>query len=434
AYEEIKDSAAPSGHIASAISTANALVSESNKTYENDYTINVIDNTATQQTVDDAVQTILDALTYCTKKYEITADEGVTSIGSRNGTYVDGYATYGTIMTFRADSEDTAWYLEVTSKTSHKKPAFYSAGKSMTVKTTGDLDVTTETRESGEKKIKIIRNYDNSTNERPPVQFVDFTSTSSYTLPDTANTPAIAFYSFDGYYVNGNKYSAGATVSGITEDTVVIAKYNYNEDVNYAISATPLSGGTGVNDTFYYNAKIELKGGTDAYGWSVDLGNGNYRPFYIGADLTYYAMESLNLIAEDETTFKAHGYNLPEVYLRSGGIIDVSTNKTSFNAQVVANSFDDIQECGFLIAVANGKQPGSAETVTPVVPIDSQVIVENSGQQYGYAILRAKTTKLVGANQLAVAVNNLPDGYVYRAYVIYNNNGTRETIYTDVVR
>ncbi|MBE6741956.1 MAG: hypothetical protein E7570_06580 [Ruminococcaceae bacterium] len=432
AYEEIKDEAAPSGHIASAISTANTLVSDSTKTYENDYTINVIDGTADQERVDLAVDTILDALSYCTKKYAVSADAGVTSIGSKNGTYKDGYATYGTSMTFRAASEDTAWNLEVTSNTSHKKPAFYGYGQSITVKVTGALDVTTETRSGSEKKVRILRHYDNSTNERVPVQFAEFVSAGSYTLPSAANTPAIAFYSFDGYYIGETKYAAGATVT-ISEDTDIIAKYKYNASASNAITATALSGGTSISGTYAYNAKLELKGGENAYGWSVDLGNGKYRPFYVGADLTYYAMDSLNLVAEDETTFKAHGYSLPAVYLRNGGAIDVSGSKITFNAQVVSDNMDSIQECGILVAVPNGKQPGSSETVTPVTPEDFQVIVENSGQQMGYAILRAKSTKFVGANQIAIAVNNLPEGYVYRAYAIYNHGGALETVYTDVV-
>lgn len=440
AYEEIKDEAAPGGHLASAMSTANALVSSSTKTYTNetDYTINVVDSTATASNVDDAVTTILDALTYCTKTYAISGDSGVATIGGRNGTYnktdaTHGTATYGTIISFTGASEDTAWTLEVRSNTSHKKPAFYGFGRSISVKATGALSVTTQTRGNNQKRVKIIRNYSDSTNERAPIQYAEFIDAGSYTLPSAANTPAIAFYDFDGYYIGETKYAAGATVPSITEDTEIIAKYIYNNEASYAITATALTGGTSISSTYGYNAKIELEGGEGAYGWSVDLGGGNYRPFYVGADVTFYAMESLNLVAETEATFKAHGYTLPEIYLRSGGVINVS-GKVTFNAQAVANSRDDIKECGILIAVPNGKQPGSEATVDPVTPLDSQVIVENSGQQVGYAILRAKSTKFVGANQFAIAVKNLPEGYIYRAYVIYNHDGALDTVYTDVVR
>jgi len=426
AYEETD------GHMANAVSNANLLVSGSTKEYENSYTINVIDSTATQDNVDDAVQAILDALTYCTKKYAISADSGVTSVSSQNGTYRDGYATYGTTMIFRADSEDTAWNLEVTSNTSHKKSAFYGYGQSISVKVTGALNVTTETRASSQKRVRIIRNYDNSTNEKLRIQFAEYVNTGSYTLPSAANTPAIAFYSFDGYYIGGTKYAPGAAVT-ISEDTDIIALYNYDESASYAITADALDGGTDISGTYAYNAKIELQGGANAYGWSVDLGGGKYRPFYVGADLTYFAMDSLNLIAEDEATFKAHNYSLPAVYLRNDGVINVS-GKATFNAQVVAEDMDNVQECGILIAVPNGKQPGSSETVTPVTPEDFRVAVENSGQQNGYLILRAKSTKFVGANQFAIAVKNLPEGYIYRAYVIYNNGGALETVYTDVVR
>ena len=429
AYEEVVDEGEDVGHMESAISTANDLVSDSTKTYETSYIINVVDSTATQQRVGLATTAILNALTYCTKKYAIRGDAGVASIEGNKGEYKDGYATYGTIITFRAASEETAWNLEVTSRTSHKKPAFYGYGKSISVKTTGALNAATETRAANEKKVKIIRHYDNSTNEKAPVQFAEFVSAGPYTLPAA---PAIAFYTFDGYYIGETKILGETTE--ITDDTEIIAKYNYDASANYAINATALTGGTGCTDSVAYNTRIELKGGSGAYGWSVDLGNGQYRPFCVGADVAFYAMESLNLVAETESTFKAHGYSLPAVHLRDGGVINVDGKKT-FNAQIVADDFDNVKECGILVAVANGKQPGTAETVDPVTPEDFQIIVENAGQQMGYAVLRAKSTKFVGANQIAIAVNSLPSGYVYRAYVTFvNSKGVLETIYTDVVR
>jgi hypothetical protein len=428
AYEETD------GHLAGAISTANTMVSSSTKTYENDYTINVVDGTATDQNVDDAVTAILDALSYCTKKYTISADTGVTEITCKNGTYENNRATYGSQITFRADSEDTAWYLEVTSRTSHKSSAFYGYGQSISVKVTGALNVTTNTKADSQKRVRIIRNYYNGEEklEGQPIQFAEFVDSGSYTLPNAADTPAFAFYSFDGYYVGGVRYDAGDTVS-ISENTDIIAKYNYNASSSFVINATALTGGTSFSDSYEYNAKIELKGGDNAYGWSVDLGGGNYRPFYIGSDVTYYVMDSLNLVAEDKATFEAHGYSLPNIYLRNDGVIDVD-EKITFNAQVVAESGGIIKESGILIAIPNGKQPGTDATVEPVHPDDYQIIVENSGQQVGYRIFRAKSTKLVGADQFAIAVKNLPEDYSYRAYVIYDNGGALETVYTDVVR
>ena len=426
AYEETD------GHLSSAISTANSLVSASTKTYETSYTIKVVDSTATQDRVNYATSTILNALSYCTKKYAISGDAGVVSIESKNGEYKNGCATYGTTMIFRAASNETAWYLEVTSNTSHKSSAFYGYGQSISVKVTGALNVTTETRATSQKQVRILRKYDNIANDKDRVQLAEFVNTGSYTLPSSAATPAIAYYNFDGYYIGETKYAPGATVT-INKDTDIVAMYNYDESANYAITANALEGGTDISSTYSYNAKIELKGGENAYGWSVDLGGGKYRPFYVGADVTLFAMESLKLVAEDEATFKAHGYSLPAVYLRSGGVIDIS-GKAGFNAQIVANSEDDIQECGILVAVANGKQPGTDERITPVNPDDYQITIENSGQQIGYLVLRAKSTKFVGANQISITVKNLPEGYAYRAYVIYNNGGVLETVYTDVIR
>jgi hypothetical protein len=176
------------------------MVSSSTKTYENDYTINVVDGTATDQNVDDAVTAILDALSYCTKKYTISADTGVTEITCKNGTYENNRATYGSQITFRADSEDTAWYLEVTSRTSHKSSAFYGYGQSISVKVTGALNVTTNTKADSQKRVRIIRNYYNGEEklEGQPIQFAEFVDSGSYTLPNAADTPhLLSIHSMD---------------------------------------------------------------------------------------------------------------------------------------------------------------------------------------------------------------------------------------------
>lgn len=419
------------GSIASAKSGAEALFTTVNYAGK---TINVVADRVESVDMDNAITTMLTALRNCVKMYNISTDSGVGEISANNGTYYieDNKSPFGTKLNFTAKDPETVWYLKVDSGTMHRKNAFQGFGSRLEVKTVGNVTVTTKTRGANQKRVRITRTYDNATSQA--IQLVDFVD-DSFGLPAS---PAIAYYNFSGYYLKGsderldnpsNDYPQNIS---ITADTEIVAKYTYNGEASCAVNATTLEGGSvSKPDAVAYNSRIDLKGGNNAYGWSVDLGNGNYRPFYVGADLTMYATDSMNLVAEDEETFNAHGYALPNIYLRSGTV--TSGTKTIFNAQVVAVDMDKVKESGILVAVANGKQPGSAETVDPVVPTASEVTVENSGQQTGFAVLRAKSTKYVGANQISIAVNNLPNGYKYRGYVIYQDkDGNLQTVYTDV--
>ncbi|MBQ9532162.1 MAG: hypothetical protein IJR70_08825 [Eubacterium sp.] len=425
-YEENQE-----GSIAAAKRSAEALFTTA--TYGSE-TINVVTEGVASSDMDHAITTMLSALTTCIKRYTVSADSGVAEIAANDGEYKNGKATFGTKLTFTASDPETVWYLDVDSGTTHRKNAFQGFGDKLEVKTVGNVTVITKTRGANQKRVRITRTYDNATSQA--IQLVDFVD-GSFGLPAA---PALAYYNFSGYYLKGsderldnpsNEYPQNISISA---DTEIVAKYTYNGEASCAVNATTLEGGSAsIPDAVAYNTRIELKGGTNAYGWSVNLGNGSYRPFYVGADLTMYATDSMNLVAEDEATFNAHGYALPNIYLRSGTVS--SGTKTIFNAQVVAADMDKVKESGILVAVANGKQPGSAETVDPVTPTDSQITVENSGQQTGFAVLRAKSTKYVGANQISIAVNSLPNGYAYRGYLIYEDSeGQLQTVYTDVIR
>ena len=87
---------------------------------------------------------------------------------------------------------------------------------------------------------------------------------------------------------------------------------------------------------------------------------------------------------------------------------------------------DSVEEYGVLIGKAKA---GGSITV-------DDLVIENSGTQDGYSILRAKSTKLIGdANQFGIGVSGLAAAgdYIYRGYLIYNDGSTLRTVYTDVV-
>ena len=169
-----------------------------------------------------------------------------------------------------------------------------------------------------------------------------------------------------------------------------------------------------------YNEKVELEGGNGAYAWveATDDTGLHFRPFYIGKNVSMFASEPTELKAVTEEQFNAYGFTLPAINLRKGGTVK-SGEKTIFNAQLVAGNAD-VQEYGILVGTGN---------IT-----EDMLNIENSGTHEDYRVLRAKSTRLVGANQFSIAINNLPDGYKYRGYVIYEN-GDNEfvTNYTDIM-
>ncbi|MBR1762623.1 MAG: hypothetical protein IJ731_04580 [Eubacterium sp.] len=411
------------GDIASIRRSANATISssESHKEY-NGATINVLNDNITQQDIDDATTAITTALTVSTKRYTInkSGDGADFDISSKNGTYENGSATYGTTIVANSGDADTAWYLEIQTGSMHKKMAFAGNGQRLQTKVLGTTTIKAVKRATGQKKVRILRQYDNAEiTDRSPVQVVDYVS-GEFTLPAAT---AIAYYTFSGYYVGGTQYAAGDVVS-ISEDTDIIAKYTADANANCAINATGYTG------TVKYNDKVELTGNDDTYAWveEVDSLGTHYRPFYIGKNVSFFASESSNLKAVTKSEFDAFKFSLPTVNLRKSGVVSEGA-KTIFNAQIVPGDAN-VQEYGILIAAPYG--------ATPAASIDAtQVVIENSGKHAseGYQVLRAKSTKLVGANQFTISVNGIPSGYIYRGYLIYaDSNGNLHNVYSEAMR
>ncbi|MBR1762659.1 MAG: hypothetical protein IJ731_04760, partial [Eubacterium sp.] len=198
----------------------------------------------------------------------------------------------------------------------------------------------------------------------------------------------------------------------VIADTEIIAKYTH---ISYEDCAINSNMG---NTTTSYNQKVTLNGDDETYGWVEKTGENTFRPFYIGQDVTFLASESTTLNAVNEETFNSYKFVSPVINLRQSGTMKSGT-KTIFNAQLFDGS-KEIKEYGILVGVGNFT--------------DEDLTIENSGKHEEYTVVRAKSTRLVGANQFSIAINNLPDGYKYRGYVIYEN-GDNEfvTNYTDIM-
>ncbi|MBQ9532126.1 MAG: hypothetical protein IJR70_08640 [Eubacterium sp.] len=393
--------------ITTAISNTNTIVGDSSVEY-GDATINVVAMSASDQDVQDAVSAILSALTTSVKTYTIKT-YGVDETSFNNGTFSgesETYtATYGTTVTCVGDPL-TAWYLGVKTNTTEKKLTYYGYGRRLQIKVMGDLEIKAVKPTEDNYQIKIVRDYDDT--ETAPVQYVNYVSSGyEFELPAA---PAYAYYTFAGYEVGGNAYNAGDKFS-ITADTEIVAKYNHNDDAACAINSNKGNVSTS------YNNKVTLEGDENTYGWVEQTGENSFRPFYIGKNVTFFASETTTLNAVNEETFKGYKFTSPVINLRQSGTMQNGT-KTIFNAQLFDGG-KEVKEYGILVGVGSFNE--------------DDLTIENSGKHEEFTVVRAKSTKLVGANQFSIAINNLPNGYKYRGYVIYEN-GENEfvTNYTDI--
>ena len=405
-------------------------------------TINAIDGEVTQEQINGATQTILDALTVRTKQYTITKDEtGSTdfTVSAKNGTsYGSGEsADYGTtIVATTNDSSEVAWYLEIRTGSMWKKPAFQGYGKRLSTKVLGTTKIKAVKPSASERKVTIYRQYDdNALTDKSPIQAVEYvTAGESYTLP---TAPAIAFYTFSGYYYKSNNEKINtAAIDDVSEDIEIYAKYEAAEGADCAINAT--GGSAAYSETVSYNDKVSLTGAADTYGWVEAIDATHYRPFKIGKDVEFFASESTELKAVNKATFDSYNFILPCINLRQSGVTTQTVDekvKTIFNAQLVNNGMD-IQEYGILIAAPLTKEGSTPIAIENMLP--SMVVIENSGKHEGenaYQILRAKSTKLVGAGQFTIGVNSLPANYIYRGYAIYkDSDGNLQTVYSEAMR
>lgn len=424
AYSETKS-------LGSAVRIANILVKTTKLTYtdqlnsESASTISCFKGTATQQNIDDATRTILDALYVSVRVYTITTDSGVSDVSFQNGTTTGDEspytATYASNVIAHSEDENTAWYMDFTSDTTSRGRQLQGFGETFITKVVGNLNIYAEKRTSDNPNlVRVYRKYSNHP-EANPIQAVDFVD-GSYTLP---NATAITLYNFDGFAVNGdteNLKMPGEVIT-ITGDTIINAMYTFNGTASCAINAKALENGTGFNSSVAYNTKIEIKGGDNAYGWveTVDSSKGEYRPFAIGSDILFFATESIELTAVTEEEFNAYNFSLPAINMRKGGAI-VSDTKVFFNGQVVDKNLV-IKEYGVIIGVST-----NGEEVDP-----ARVTLDNVGSFDGYNVFRAKSTKPVGANQFSISVNGLAGkSFIYKGYVIYQKSaGEYVTIYTD---
>ena len=383
------------------------------------------DNGLEQDTVDSVCDFLLSSLNEHIRMYTVELCQGNAEIGF-NGSGKNAptsasnkfRATYNSTAVFTAENERTAWYMEYTSSTASRIKQYQGFGEKYAARVLGNVKVYAVSKTDSNYEITILRDYGNPEMTRG-VQLVDFVE-DSFTLPEA---PPVPCYTFEGYYIGKNRVEGELE---ITRDTTVIAKYTYDNTKDCAITARNTLGGIIYSGTVAYNTKIELSD-ENAYGWVElikDGKNTSYRPFYIGNEVSLFAAETTTLQAVTREEWNAYGFSLPCINLKQDDAIVNTGTKTSvlFNAQTVAENRSSILEYGLLV----GKS--KAQTLD-----ESNLTVENAGNSDAFHIIRAKSTKNVGANQFTIAISSISGDIVYRAYLIYQlPSGEIKTVYSDI--
>lgn len=170
-------------------------------------------------------------------KYDSQADLDVEVTGILSAiapqtytVYVNGVAqgtyAYGTEATVSAD-ESVAWYYDYISNTANTSNTgsadsysgkYYTTDRLIRFIVKGDTYLTTKSASDTADTVKV--SYANALKNK--TYAVDYVEIGSTVTLETA--PAVAYYNFAGYTVDGTDYAAGDTIT-VNSDTVVVANY-----------------------------------------------------------------------------------------------------------------------------------------------------------------------------------------------------------------
>ena len=390
--------------------------------------IQTIADELTQEQITAIIADCLSELNNNVKKYNIYLEEGTFSEGDAvsadatfSGTSIEtiipGYqykCDANTRLIIKSSTEQTAWYMSYeVDGVERRSKQYQEQGETFEVSLIGDLHIFAEQKdENKNNRVRIYRRYDDNSESLYSTQLITYVD-DSYTLP---SAPALAFYTFTGYTCGEDTYSPGDTINNINHNIDIYANYEHVDNNNYTVTITDVNGDELYNDSASYNVKIDVED-NNAYAW-IDEDND---VFYVGSSLSFFVAESVTLQAITEEQFENGGYKTPMVYLRKEGAI-VDENRITFNAQVVKKSTDVVVEYGILFGKSKGR------TIT-----EADLVLNNTGSNDNYQIIRAKSTKMFGANQFSIRINSSASGtFLYRGYAVYQTDDGLETVYTDV--
>ncbi|MBR3737901.1 MAG: leucine-rich repeat protein, partial [Eubacterium sp.] len=208
-------------------------------------TVRTIDDSGLDQTTVDSVSDyLLSTLNEHIRMYDVELAQGNAEIGfngtGKNIPTADSNkfkATYNSTAVLTAENELTACYMEYVSSTAIRTKQYQGFGEKYSTKVLGNVKIYAVSKTDSNYEVLILREY-GAENPNKAVQLLDYVDDSHFTLP---SAPAIPYYTFDGYYIGGEKVEG--TIE-ITRDTTIKAKYVPDSTKDCAVTVTDTNGNT----------------------------------------------------------------------------------------------------------------------------------------------------------------------------------------------
>lgn len=395
------------------------------------YTVKTL-NVADQNALDAKTAEMLTTANTHLAAYSVTIPGGVTS-----DVNLTDKVPYGTRVTLTADP-DTVWYMQYNSNDTGRGQQYQTTGSSYSFVVYGNMTITTGQRAENTVKVTIKRKY-SASNTNLPIVDVQYVAEGT-PIPLDAYRKDIPCYDFTNFTDASGNVISGTTYTVGSKDATIYANYSYVQDANriYNIVATDVNGNEIYNQTgVAYNTHITLKGGAGAYAWVEQVGTNTWRPFYIGADVTFFVQESTTLkaVTKDDYDTLCGGVtaasNLRLAGLLPGGS-DSNGGKMIFNGQYVLPEGATALEWGILL--------DRFSESTDVNVLDKDLVLGNIDKSDVNGVpkyVRAKASGKTSANQYSIRISKLQSGrnFAYRSYLIYecteNGKTVTKTIYSD---
>lgn len=256
------------------------------------------------------------------------------------------------------------------------------------------------------------------------ITFVDSrnnTMISSITVADgdrlafrTVTLPAVPFYEVSGYIdrATGTPYRTNGTITNITHDINLTVNYKAVEDVTgYNVILLDANGNELHNSNYNWNTKITLTA-TGAAGM-VDTATGKLVAY--GSEYSFYVCDNITLQATDSVDGKVAVSVANPV---------VSNGNVYFTGSFAKQGFDRLNK--------DDKSVKGYGIVIDVRGTNKALTLKDVNSKAG--IFNLAASALTCGNQFTL-FTTAPSGrnVTYRAYVIYDVNGTEAIEYSDVI-
>ncbi len=435
----------------------------------------------TQTELDAKIKEIVESLQ--PQQYTVTV---VTDSGEQVST---GTYNYGTLQTFTSgDYGNVDWYYAYQSNTTSNTAKYYTTDSIIRFVVKGNTTLTIKSTKTtaNQYQVKTVNALTNSTVD---INYVKAGET--YILPEA---PAVPYYTFTQYTVDGQSYAAGATITP-TKDTVVTAEYTATEDnafslaIHYDVNGEGSYNTLGDDLTIPYNAVVSItqegmiytnkKPAQGAY-ITVDgekkyaSSRSNYKNYddpivafatvdysiyddfygmwetYVGEDLggnTVYSDESKNFAGR----LKIVSYGTDYTFRMSGDTYILPLNQTEYNNALAAGLIKNDENGADVTAKEDLVYTDTKFSMIGTYALPEGATLVEAGMLFAKdqtsdltfknvdskSVYRLKSSKHTEGNQFVISIKNgtITEGQLmrYAAYLIYEKDGKQYSVVSNPV-